>query len=178
MTDHEYRTLLGALRLARLDTREACALTEGVQAFTDKELAQSREELKTFFWSLVTGLAVYKGELGTGEDGDCRGVYYSLCGEVKVFRQEQVSLLECVNALITLAEREHWLADFLVTSLPVWAKRPSETTPQIVGWHLSEQIEYFESDIAGARHLLREYPQFFKNKTSDKAKSANTTGGE
>jgi hypothetical protein len=78
--------------------------------------------------------------------------------------------VQCVKALLDIFARKGWLADFLLTYMPFWAKR--QITPMELMWRLSEQAADFESDLETAKDMLREWPQLLRESVPVQEKEA------
>lgn len=146
----EYRKLKSALQVIRSEDRESNAVLSALRAFTGHSFEGSTP-LATFFSYLMSDLADAMDEIqGILVQGD----------EEPIFMRDDKGTehAAALKAFLKILEADSWLTDFFI---PVRIEQYAEETPTPlrVMQDLAEPAMIFESDVAEAKRMIREWPE-------------------
>jgi hypothetical protein len=151
LEEEEYRRLKDVLELCRgLDCRETAAILSALRAYRG-DLMPGRTPIASFFAYLMADLSPNMDEV--------QGILVQAGEEPSFMRDEEGEQHGvALEAFLKILQSRNWLADFFV---PVRIEKYAEKTPTplSVMQDLTESAEMFESYVADAKRMMREWPE-------------------
>jgi hypothetical protein len=153
LDEDEYRTLKDVLELCRgLDCRETAAILSALRAYRGN-LIPGGTAIASFFAYLMADLSPDMDEV--------QGILVQAGKEPSFMRDEEgEQQAVALQAFLKILQSRNWLADFFIpVRIEKYAENPP--TPLKVMRDLTESAEMFQSYVADAKRMMREWPEFF-----------------